>query len=323
MNLILIPVWGSILIFSLLSLPVRSDDKPSIQGLLSEVPSEIGPLNSQTQPQLKPTDQELLDRLIAEAKIGQINAKPFSDRLEFFALKLLGQPYQAGLLDQSSTEELFLSLTQFDCVLFVEAVLALAHTSTLTHERPPDSSTIFAQRVQNLRYRNGVRNGYCSRLHYFSEWLDNNQTHGYLKNLSAELKGVPLNKQLQFMSRHRNSYAPLANSETYDCIVQMEDRLASLPMHYIPTASIDQIEDQLQAGDIIAIATAVPYLDVTHTGLIYQEQNGRKGLIHASPGGSVRLAKNLSGYVRNVDSAIGIMVARPIEPVGKSLGLTN
>jgi len=258
-------------------------------------------------------DQPWFEQLISAAHQHQIPAKSLAEGIEFFSLKLLGQPYQAGLLDQSPTEDLFLSLTQFDCVLFVESVLAIAHSAKLPSHSPKNLTTSFAQEVQNLRYRDGIRNGYCSRLHYFSEWLENNQTHGYLKNISQSLGGIPLNKSLQFMSRHRHSYPQLQDQETYNCIVSMEDRLQSLAMHYIPTESIDRIEDQLQPGDIIAIATEIPHLDVTHTGLIYRTQDGRKGLIHASPSGSVRLASHLSRYVGQVDSAIGIMVARPLE----------
>lgn len=264
-------------------------------------------ISNSTLPTLPPQDQQLFEQLLATANERQLHTKPLGQAIEFFALQLLGQPYKAGLLDQTPDEELFLSLTQFDCVLFVESVLAIAHS----FRSPIPSDQQFSQRVQALRYRDGQRTNYCSRLHYFSEWLDNNQARGNLQNMTDTLGGIPLKKQLQFMSRHRSSYRQLAQDSTYDCIVQMENRLASLPMHYIPTASIATIENQLQPGDIIAVATAVPHLDVTHTGLIYQE-TGRPGLIHASPGGSVRLAPNLTQYVSNVDSAIGIMVARPI-----------
>ena len=256
---------------------------------------------------LPPKDQQLFEQLIIEAEQKQIKTQPFGQIMEFFSLRLLDQPYVAGLLDKSANEDLFLSLTQFDCVLFVESVIAIAH-SLQTQVPSPE---IFAQKVETLRYRNGQRADYCSRLHYFSEWLEDNQARGNVLNLTRSLGGIPLPKQLQFMSRNRDSYRQLTGNESYQCIIRMEDRLASLPLFYIPTGQINQIESQLEAGDIIAVATQIPYLDVTHTGLIYQN-NGRASLIHASPRGAVEQSNNLTRYVTNVESAIGIMVARPI-----------
>ena len=223
---------------------------------------------SQSIPPLAAADQQQFERLMTDATHRQVAQKSLGEVIEHFSMELLGQPYKAGLLDQSPQEDLFLSLTQFDCVLFVESAMALAYS---LRSHPTTSSQQFGETVQQLRYRGGQRDSYCSRLHYFSEWLADNQKKGYVENLTPQLQGVPLPKSLQFMSRHRSSYRQLADSKLYDCIVQMEDRLASLPMHYIPTAHIRRIESQLQPGDIIAVATSVPYLDVTHTGLIYQK----------------------------------------------------
>ena len=43
------------------------------------------------------------------------------------ALEFLGAEYQAGLLDRTLQETLIISLRQFDCLLFVETVLAIAN----------------------------------------------------------------------------------------------------------------------------------------------------------------------------------------------------
>jgi cell wall-associated NlpC family hydrolase len=236
-----------------------------------------------------------------------IAPQPLGNLLQSIAQKFLGTPYTAGLLDRSPQEELIINLQEFDCVLFVETVLALARTSL--DDRTPQT---FAQHIEAQRYRNGQMDGYCSRLHYFSDWILDNQSKGIVTDLTFQLGGMPLNKTIDFMSTYRSSYPQLADESNYQCIVNRENTLSQQTIYYIPTDRITEIYADLQPGDIIAIATAVPGLDVTHTGLVYQTAE-QTGLIHAAPGG-VRISADLESYVAQVEMAIGIMVARPGSP---------
>jgi hypothetical protein len=67
----------------------------------------------------------------------------------------------------------------------------------------------------------------------------------------------------------------------------------------------------LKPGDIVAIATDLPGLDVTHTGFVYRNPDGSVGLIHAAPGSGVKISRDLQTYTERVEHAIGILVARP------------
>jgi hypothetical protein len=226
------------------------------------------------------------------------------------ANRFLGAKYQAGLLDRSDTEKLFISLKEFDCVLFVETVLALSHNFALKNYQ----YSAFSQRVLNQRYRHGILDGYCSRLHYFSDWINDNQKRGNLENITQKLGGITLDKKLNFMSENRRLYHQLKSQGNYDCIQQVEKQLESLSLTYIPTAKIKAIYSQLQAGDIIGVVTNIAGLDTTHTGLVYRFSDGKIGLIHASPAGQVTIAPDLQKYISKVDKAIGIFVVRPIDP---------
>jgi len=173
----------------------------------------------------------------------------------------------------------------------------------------------FVNHIRDQRYWNGQMNGYCSRLHYFSEWIFDNQQRGTVQNIGQKLGGVPLNKKLNFMTTHRQSYRPMAKDDTtYQCRVEREAQLNSVTVDYIPTNKIRRVYSQLQPGDIIAVATNIPGLDVTHTGLVYRQLNGNIGFIHASPAGQVTIARDLERYISRVDNAIGILVTRPIDP---------
>ncbi|MBD2313766.1 DUF1460 domain-containing protein [Desertifilum sp. FACHB-1129] len=262
--------------------------------------------------EIPPTaDGDRFRQLMTVAREQQLATRPMSDIVQAIAEQLLGSAYQAGLLDESAEETLVASLTQFDCVLFVEAVLAIARGIALQDY----TYSSFTQNLQAQRYWNGHLNGYCSRLHYFSEWIADNHRRRLVQDIGTQLGGIPLEKTLNFMSQHRSSYPQLVdNSANYRCIQAMEASIAHQKINYIPQDQIRQRYPQLQPGDIIAVATDIPGLDVTHTGLVYRHPNGNIGLIHASPVGEVTIAEDLQNYISNVESAIGILVARPLDP---------
>ncbi len=250
-------------------------------------------------------------RLMQYAQAEKLHDRPMSEILQALAEQLLGAQYKAGLLDKSNTETLVVSLTQFDCVLFVETVLAMAR-GVAVRDYSYDS---FVSRIVDQRYRNGQLNGYCSRLHYFSDWIFDNEKRGTVTNITRTLGGVPLNKTLNFMSQHKSSYPQMASDDaTYQCIVGAEARLDGLRFYYIPQSQIRRAYAQLQPGDIVAIATEIEGLDVTHTGLVYRSPDGSTGLIHASPSGAVKISPDLQTYVGKVESSTGILLARPADP---------
>ena len=124
---------------------------------------------------------------------------------------------------------------------------------------------------------------------------------------------------LNFMSTHRSAYDRFANNDSlYACVQAMEEGLQAQqqtrPVHYVPQDSIRAVYDELQAGDIVAMATAIDGLDVSHSGLVYAHENGQKGLLHASLSDGIVVSPDLQRYVQTIDNQIGIVVARP-QPV--------
>lgn len=241
----------------------------------------------------------------------QVSKSSFSEVLKSVANQFIGKSYRERLLDQGETEKLFVSFTEFDCVLFVETVLAFSRN--LFSVNP--SYENFVQNIQEVRYIDGKLDGYCSRLHYFSDWIRDHQKRGIVRDHTEELGGIPLNKTLNFMSSHRQKYPRLKHSEAnYQCILAMEKRIEietqSQPLRYIPSHKIHSIYPSLKSGDIIAVVTDIKGLDTTHTGLVYLTPKNTS-FIHASPSGKVKIASDLQDYVERVDHAIGIMVARP------------
>ena len=249
-------------------------------------------------------------QIINYAKKHSLNKAPMSKIVQTVAQQFMDAKYKAGLLDLSTQETLFVSLSQFDCLLFIETVLAIADNIA----RQEYSGLDFTNKIENRRYWNGKINGYCSRLHYFSDWIENNQARGNIKNITKQLGGINTVKKLNFMTTHRSSYPQLAENDlNFKCIARVEASL-STDFNYIPTKNIEQTYSQLRPGDIVGIATNIAGLDFTHTGFVYQQPNGNIGFIHASPAGKVTVAKDLQKYVENVKNSIGIVVSRVDEP---------
>ena len=230
----------------------------------------------------------------------------------------VGTPYEAFTLEAYinaggnplKQEPLALSLTRFDCVTLVESCLAVsraaAQAGTPTWQR-------FSREIERMRYRGGKRAGYTSRLHYFSEWISDGARRGLVRDLGEDLGGVIDNRPLRFMTEHRESYPALASDTVYREIGAMERRLDSRPRWMIPSSRISAVSDRIESGDVLAFATSIPGLDVSHAAFAYRDTRGVLRVLHAPlSGGAVEVTRTtLPEYVANIRRATGILVARP------------
>lgn len=252
----------------------------------------------------------VFDEIMDMARSSELADRPIGEIIQVVGEALIGAGYQDGLLDRGEVETLVVDLTAFDCVLFVENVLALVQAIAV------DEYTFdaYVSNLEKLRYRSGALRGYCSRLHYFTDWIHDNDQRGNVSDITAELEGERLEKSLDFMSTHRDAYVRLASDSTYACIVDMERDVASQEILYIPQNRIEDTYAQLRPGDIIATATHIEGLDVTHTGFVVRTDRGGTGFLHASSTGEVKIADDLAEYILNNDVQTGIIVARPARP---------
>ena len=220
----------------------------------------------------------------------------------------LGTPYAGGTLEHVP-EILTVNLHETDCILLVETCTAM--TLLLKHCAddgiPPFED--FCSMLRTLRYRDGITDGYPSRLHYTSEWLLQAQDNGFLREVTAELGGIPLNQEFSFMSSHRDNYPRLREDDgALELIRRSEERLdTAASYYYVPSDKIPEIEDNIQSGDIICFLSTVPGLDITHTGIACRKEDGSLHFIHASmkEGMVVLETRTLAEYARS-----GIRVAR-------------
>jgi hypothetical protein len=231
-----------------------------------------------------------------------------------------GTPYEAGTLDDylrtggsrsPGREPLALSLTHFDCVTLVESCLAVPRVAA--RDAKP-SWERFGHEVERMRYRGGVRRGYASRLHYFSEWISDGARRGLVRDLGVELGAAEDARPLRFMTAHRAKYPALRDGEVFREVGAMERRLDGHSRRVVPTKRIPEVVGRIETGDVLAFATEIPGLDVTHSAFAYRDSAGVLRVLHAPlSGGVVEVTRTtLPEYVAAIRRATGILVARPL-----------
>ena len=254
----------------------------------------------------------VLERLAASQK------QDAASQMVLAAKALLDQPYEAGT-QEGREERLRIYLTRTDCILFAETCLGLVRT--VQRCGPLATFEDLARTLRQTRYRDGVVDGYASRLHYTTEWIRQGERNGFFRDVTEELGGVPDTRPIDYMSTHPDSYAPLKGESSYARenlrqIRAMEARVNELPRRYIPKEQLSEVEDRIRSGDILCLATSIEGLDYSHVVIAYREKPGAPlGFIHASTSAKKVIVepRTLHAYLQANKRATGISVLRVAE----------
>lgn len=234
-----------------------------------------------------------------------------SCRTLHFAKQMLGVPYVAGTLDGNEEERLVVRTDALDCTTFVETVLALC----IADERGERSFAGFKKALTDVRYRDGVLDGYASRLHYFSDWIRNNEQMGFVRECTSEtLCAQPQKLWLDFMTTHVDSYLPMKkNSALVEVMAAYEKNWQGTIVSYIPKEKLNLSPEELKIknGDILAMVTNIKGLDVVHVGFAFWKDN-HLHLLHASSVAKkvIEDPKTLFEYSKNKKAHIGVRAVR-------------
>lgn len=204
-----------------------------------------------------------------------------SCRTLHFAKKMLGVPYVAGTLDGNEEEQLVVHVDQLDCTTFVETVLAFC----IADKRGERDFEGFKKALVQVRYRDGILNGYASRLHYFSDWIRNNEKMGFVKECTSET-ACSMTKELwlDFMTTHVDSYLPMKKDpDLVKVMAAQEEEWQGTVISYIPKEKLNLPPQELKIkdGDILAMVTNIKGLDIVHVGFAFWKDN-HLHLLHAS-----------------------------------------
>lgn len=254
-------------------------------------------------------DYEILDETLQAARAARLDTAEIGNIIVALGRRFVGEPYVPGTLEVPGPEQLVVNLRVFDCVTYVESMLVLAR---MVRAGRSDMDAFRAE-LARLRYRNGVIDGYPSRLHYFSEWFADAERKGFVQDITRELGGVPIDEPINFMTSNAEAYPQLEDSANLEAMRDIERRLSAETRYFIPQDRIAQVAPMIRNGDIIAATSSIHGLDVAHTGIAIWI-DGRLHLMHAPlVGKDVEISERpLAERILSIQGQDGIMVARPL-----------
>jgi hypothetical protein len=210
-------------------------------------------------------------------------------------------------------ESLQIDLSTFQCVSFVESTLAVERCTWKRQQ----TAECFVDEVTRFRYRDGTMDGYGSRLHYFSDWLEDNTERQRLTDVSTALGGRPEPFVFNYMSRHPGRYPAMSTDGVADQIAAAEQRLSASPRIVVDRRTAKRTESALEPGDLIAIVSSKhPGLLIRHAGFVDPGARGQPRLLHASSHQKRVMVRrdSIAQYLAARPDRRGMVVARPLPP---------
>lgn len=211
-------------------------------------------------------------------------------RIDVISRHFLGRPYKSNpLIGTADTPEVFTaSLDGFDCVTYIETVVALDRSFSVDD---------FTNWLRKIRYDRGLIQ-WARRNHYMTSWIRNNVREGIISPLS--MPAVPM------VSRER----------ILNVVPGLSPRRTRLKC--VPKRSVLRLQQFLQTGDLIFFASTRKHLDVFHAGIIVRD--GKRVLMrHASRSKGFVVEQELSEFLKSNRMA-GVIVMRP-RPLTRRIGV--
>jgi len=236
---------------------------------------------------LRGLSQRRVEHLLSKTKHDDCAAS----RIDVLSRHFLGLPYQPNpLIGSTDTAEVFTaSFDGFDCVTYIETVVALARAS---------NADDFTEWLRKIRYERG-RIQWDRRNHYMTGWIRNNVREGIVKPVS--MPAVPT------LSRER--------------ILNVVPGLSPKParMKCVPKPAVPRLERYLQSGDLIFFASTRKNLDMFHAGIIMRDSN-KVSMRHASRSQGGVVEQQLSEFLK-ANRMAGVVVVRP-QPVKRRVAVS-
>jgi hypothetical protein len=223
-----------------------------------------------------------LNRQRVEQLLSQTKDDPaIGSRIEVISRHFLGRPYQTNpLMGSADSAEVFTaSIDRFDCVTYIETVVALARATTVDG---------FIEWMRKIRY-DGGRVQWDRRNHYMTLWIRNNVREGIIRRVS--MMAVPTVS----IERLMNVVPGLAPKR--------------IRVRCVAKRAVPQCVGRLQSGDVISFVSTHKHLDVFHAGIIVR--NGKRILMrHASRSQGGVVEQELSEFLK-ANRMAGVIVVRP------------
>ena|SRR6185295_5702736 len=209
------------------------------------------------------------------------NESSFEDRITSASTAFLGRPYSQNPLGggPQATEHFQISFVGFDCVTYVEIVIALARSNTLS---------AFMGELRRLRYRGG-RVDWSRRNHYMIDWLARNRSRGAVKDITRGRDTVVKARDLSIVTG-----LPAK----------------SVKFRLFPKRAFPRIKKRIRTGDLVLFVSTRRDLDVFHVGIAVC-MNDRVLLRHAGRSAGKVIEQDLASFLKQHRMS-GFILARPL-----------
>ena len=203
-------------------------------------------------------------------------------RVEALSAALHGAPYVAHALVGSATEpeELVARLDGFDCVTYVEIVIALARAA---------EPAGFVEELRALRYDGGAVE-WRKRNHYMTDWVRRNARAGAVRPVAPG----PLGKRVE---------------KTLSAVPGLSAKGARFAV--VPKGRLRAFLPRLANGDVLLFASTKAGLDVFHCGFVVLA-GGSVRLRHASRSAGRVVEEDLARFLA-ANRMAGVIAARPLD----------
>lgn len=228
---------------------------------------------------LRPADFDIRG---AEGALHRLSRhSSFEARVDSVSRFFLGRAYLENPLGGGPDQrEVFrCSFDEFDCVTYVEIVLALACSKTASR---------FARTLRDLRYREGTVE-WVRRNHFMTEWLRINAERGVLADMTTGSESIAKTRKLSGVPGIR------PEQKTFRCF---------------PKRSFATVSSRIQTGDVIMFVSTKKHLDVFHAGILIRR--GEEILLRnaARSAGKV-IEQDVREFLR-ANRMSGFILARPV-----------
>jgi N-acetylmuramoyl-L-alanine amidase-like len=235
--------------------------------------------------------------------LPSLQATPIDDRIALISALFLGKPYELGPLGEGSDarfdQQPLYRTDKFDCLTYVETVLALAYGNNLSD---------FQHHLLALRYADG-QPSFVTRNHFMSvDWIPSNTKKSYVRDITDQFvdeQGRPLatmavatidkpNWYRHFTTDTLTLKAPLSTEQEQTLLNELQTLANQVQTHqsklpYLPLTRLfnaqgepqQAIFDQIPNGAIINIVrpnwdlyeNIGTHLNVSHTGFAIRSGN--------------------------------------------------
>ena len=261
----------------------------------------------------KEKDIDICNSTFQLAVDENLQARPIKDVIVEVGKSFIGTDYASHTLEVDGDERLVINFMGLDCNTFLEYALVFSRNIKQGKTTFDD----YKNELTLIRYRDGKIDQYPSRLHYFTDWIYDNEKKVVIKDITKKIGGELLKLDLSFMSAHPQYYKHLIeNPDFISLIKQQEEEISKRKYYFISQEKIAEVENDIEDGDLLAFTSTVKGLDVNHVGIAVRLDDGRIHVLHApNVGYQVEITKlPLAEYVLKIEKDSGIIVVRVLEP---------